>query len=293
VENFPPKHHPTPNLGFIAAAEVNMTVQPLLDTFDRSASASTPSQGVDAPISTRSAQAAAVVEASRSLQMRTQFLRRVAHDIASPTGVTMTVLEELASESSRPDLVAMARRGLRRLLRLSEQLAVAADLEAGSLSPDTTLEDVRTLVKDALDQAVGIDGRRDIVASCDVPNERLSVEVDRRLVASILREVIGNALRLASSRVAVDLSLADDGAKIAVRVQDDGPGFSNEALANLGQRFTPGSTTRGLGLSLSIAKDILASHGGELHVEASTLPPGRRGSRGSAVVVTLPIVVTR
>ena len=227
-------------------------------------------------------------EASASSHLRTQFLRRVAHDIASPTGVTMTVLEELANESSRPELVAMARRGLRRLLRLSEQLALAADFEAGPLSPDTTLEDVRGLVKDALAQASAIDGRRDIVTSCELPDEKLVADVDRRLVSSVLREVIGNALRLASSRVTVDVGHADG--KVTVRVQDDGPGFPNEALATLGQRFTPGSTARGLGLSLSMAKDVLAAHNGTLSVDASTLPPGRRGNRGAAVLMTLPLL---
>ncbi|HVH45685.1 MAG TPA: ATP-binding protein [Labilithrix sp.] len=199
----------------------------------------------------------------------------------------MTVLEELANDCKRPELVAMARRGLRRLLRLSEQLALAADLETGALAPDTTLEDVRTLAKDALAQAVAIDGRRDIATSCAIPDEKLVADVDRRLVGSVLREVIGNALRLASSRVTVDVELALG--KAVIRVNDDGPGFSEEVLRTLGERFTPRSTVRGLGLSLSMAKEVLAAHGGDLRVETGTLPPGRRGVRGAAVAITLPL----
>jgi signal transduction histidine kinase len=252
----------------------SMTVQPLFEMLEQSPALANASERRGDELD------------DASLHVRTQFLRRVAHDIASPTGVTMTVLEELAAESSRPELVAMARRGLRRLLRLSEQLALAADLEAGAISPDKTAEDIRTVVKDALEQAVAIDGRRDIVTSCEVPDEKLTADVDRRLVCAALREIIGNALRLASSRVLVDVERRDK--TVVIRVNDDGPGFSAEALATLGQRFVPGSTTRGLGLSLSLVKDVLAVHDGELTVEASTLPPGRRGTRGAAVVVTLP-----
>lgn len=254
-----------------------MTVQPLFDSLERSSStnvsmADSDRRGGD----------------ERSLHLRTQFLRRVAHDIASPTGVAMTVLEELAGESARPELVAMGRRGLRRLLRLAEQLALAADLEAGALTPDTALEDLRALAKEALDQAVGIDGRRDITTSCTLPEEKLTADVDRRLVRSIVREVIGNALRLASSRVLVEVDSLNGSA--IIRVSDDGPGFSNESLSTLGQRFTPRAAIRGLGLSLSMAKDVLAAHGGDLHVETSSLPPGRRGARGAAVVITLPLL---
>jgi signal transduction histidine kinase len=251
-----------------------MTVQPLFDTLDRSASEKAAEHRSD----------------ERSLHLRTQFLRRVAHDIASPTGVTMTVLEELSNESARPELVAMARRGLRRLLRLSEQLALAADLEAGGFTPDTSVEDMRSVVKDALDHAVGIDGRRDITASCDLPEGKLVADVDRRLVGSVLREVIGNALRLASSRVLVEIEHEAERKVVRVRVHDDGPGFPEEVMSTLGERFTPRSSVRGLGLSLSMAKEVLAAHGGELHVETSSLPPGRRGVRGAAVVVTLPLV---
>jgi two-component system, OmpR family, sensor histidine kinase KdpD len=219
--------------------------------------------------------------------LRTQFLRRVAHDIASPTGVTMTVLEELAAESKRPELVAMARRGLRRLLRLSEQLALAADFEAGSVEPDTTAHDLRSVVKDAIEQATTIDGRRDVTLEPVLPEGRVIADVDRRLVGSIVREVIGNALRLAGSRVRVTLETGGDEA--TVRVEDDGPGFAADVLPRIGQRFVPGLASRGLGLSLSIAKDVLDAHGGSLRTEASALPPGRRGKSGAAVVITLPL----
>lgn len=258
-----------------------MTVQPLFDAergVRQTGAGTKPSTPAVAPDADRAS--------DESAHLRTQFLRRVAHDIASPTGVTMTVLEELANESNRPELVAMARRGLRRLLRLSEQLALTADLEAGLVTPDMTSEDLRDIVKDALDQAVSIDGRRDIVTSCDAPDTKLTANVDRRLLTSILREVIGNALRLASSRVAVRVESGAEN-ELVVRVEDDGPGFASDALATLGERFAPRSCVRGLGLSLSLAKDVLAAHGGDLRVEASTLPPGRRGSRGAAVVVRI------
>src|SRR5262245_18846566 len=81
----------------------SMTAQPLFEALERSTSI-TPS-----PESSAGRRADEGMS-DGSLHVRTQFLRRVAHDIASPAGVTMTVLEELANESRRPELVAMARR---------------------------------------------------------------------------------------------------------------------------------------------------------------------------------------
>lgn len=265
-----------------------MTARPLFDALERPGNVGLASMGPPKENAHEEVTSTEPPPEESSRHLRTQFLRRVAHDIASPAGVTATVLEELATESSRPELVAMARRGLRRLLRLSEQLALVAELEAGSVSPDTTPEDIRALAKDALEQAVAVDGRRDIVTSCDVPDAKLIGDLDRRLLLSVLREVIGNGLRLATSRVAVEVDTSTDGKCVLIRVHDDGPGFSDEVLATLGQRFTSRSCARGLGLSLSMAKDVLAAHGGDLHIEESTLPLGRRGARGAAVVLTLP-----
>lgn len=261
-----------------------MTVQPLSPNGPASSAWSLPSTSEICPVQTNAESLPTPEE--NAIYVRTQFLRRVAHDIASPTGVTMTVLEELAVDAKRPELVAMARRGLKRLLRLSEQLALAADLEAGGVVPVTTPEDIRSVVDEALQLALGIDGRRDIAATSSVPEGELKADVDRRLMLSVIREVIGNALRLASSKVHVDVEPSGD--KVVIRVHDDGPGFREDVLATLGQRFSPRPAPRGLGLSLSIAKEVLASHSGDLHVETSALPPGRRGVPGACVVLTLP-----
>ena len=218
--------------------------------------------------------------------VRTQFLRRIAHDIASPTGVTMTVLDELASaDKPRPELLAMARRGLRRLMRLSDHLALVAELETGELQPELDTVDVRALAKQALDEALAIDGRKDVVAAADLPAEPLLVAADARLLLFVIREMIGNALKLATSRV--ELSVGSHDGTVTIRIEDDGPGFSADSLATLGRRFVKRSSARGLGLSISIAIEILSGHSGTLAVASSRLPPGRRGTPGAAVVLTL------
>jgi K+-sensing histidine kinase KdpD len=179
----------------------------------------------------------------------------------------------------------MARRGLRRLLRLSEQLAIAADLADGPIPLERAPADVRDVVRAALDRALGIDGRRDVVASLHAPDDPVGVDIDRRMIGTVLREIIGNALRLATSRVRVEIDRTE--AVVSVRVEDDGPGFSAEALGRLdGHTVIPG--TRGLGLSLCIARSVLWTHEASMVVEQSTLPPGRRGRAGAAVIVRFP-----
>ena len=66
-------------------------------------------------------------------------------------------------------------------------------------------------------------------------------------------------------------------------VEDDGPGIQS---AHLPQLFDPLFTTKesgkGMGMGLKIARDILAGHGGRLHVQSD-------GQRGTRVAIELPV----
>jgi len=234
---------------------------------------------------------AALLEPSE--YVRTELLRRVAHDIAAPVGIAATILDELVGmDRPPPELIAMAQRALRRLARISEHLALVAELESGGLELERAPRDLRELVERAADDARAVDGRKDVSLTVAPLPAPLLVSCEERLLLPAVREVIGNALRFASSRVGISLERAEGG--VELRVDDDGPGFSEEERSTIGRRFASRSDERGgarrggLGLSLSMAAQILRAHGGAIRVEPGKLPRAGRGGGGAAVIVTLP-----
>lgn len=218
--------------------------------------------------------------------VRTALLRRIAHDIASPSGVALTVLDELAESSARPELVTMARRSLRRLMRLSENLALCAELERGDLTLEPMKVDISSVARRAVEEALLVDGRKGITLKSTIPDDLPQVKGDARLLEQIFREIVGNALKIASGHVAVSVEKVT-GDAIELRVDDDGPGFTAEARALVGTRFLRESS-RGLGLSLSLAFEIARLHEGAITIASSQLEPGRSGQRGAAVILRLP-----
>lgn len=217
--------------------------------------------------------------------LRTSLLRRIAHDIASPTGVALTVLDELSEGSQRPELATMARRSLRRLMRLSENLALCAELERGELTLEPMKVDISAVARRAVEEAQAIDGRKGVSLTMNIPEDLASLKGDARLLEQIFREIVGNALKIASGRVVVAVTRVGDA--VELRVDDDGPGFTAEARALVGTRFV-NESTRGLGISLSLAFEIARLHGGAITVASSHLEPGRSGQRGAAVILRLP-----
>ncbi len=65
-------------------------------------------------------------------------------------------------------------------------------------------------------------------------------------------------------------------------VSDEGPGFPPERLEHLFERFTPAADSRGSGLGLSIARDLVVAHGG-------TIAAGNASGGGAVVTFDVPV----
>jgi len=92
--------------------------------------------------------------------------------------------------------------------------------------------------------------------------------------------LISNAIRYAES--AITLECFTIGAKVTIRVLDDGPGFEPDALPNIFERFFKGKN--GLtGIGLSIVKSVVEQHKGTAAAE--------NGELGAIMTITLPRVV--
>lgn len=98
----------------------------------------------------------------------------------------------------------------------------------------------------------------------------------------VMLNIILNALEAAGDGAKINIRIEEQPAngEIAIHIDDNGPGFSGEAVENL---FTPFFTTKegGTGLGLAISHRIVESHGGKLDV--TNLPDG-----GARVSIRLP-----
>ena len=98
------------------------------------------------------------------------------------------------------------------------------------------------------------------------------VEGDELLLMRAVMNLVDNALKFSDSRVWMTLTRSENMA--CLRVRDDGPGMSPEVLARVFDRFYQAAPDRnaqkpGAGLGLSIARQILHHHGGEIHAEST------------------------
>jgi len=112
-------------------------------------------------------------------------------------------------------------------------------------------------------------------------------DIDADRIRTVIRNLLENATKysLPDSRP-VEVSAAQNGDSVVIRVTDDGPGIPERDMSNLFEPFfrvdrSRSKKTGGYGLGLSISKRIVEAHGGSISAE-------NNATRGASFVVTLP-----
>jgi two-component system, NtrC family, sensor kinase len=104
---------------------------------------------------------------------------------------------------------------------------------------------------------------------------------DPGLIAQAFLNIILNALQARTEALEVDIKTMSQSDQVVIRVVDNGPGIPDEIINKV---FDPFFTTRevgsGMGLGLTLAYDIIVSHGGTIEVQ---------GRNGTTVEVRLPV----
>jgi signal transduction histidine kinase len=120
----------------------------------------------------------------------------------------------------------------------------------------------------------------------ELPNGDVRVVADEERVEQVIDNLLSNAVKFSQPGGQVTMRLIEVEAGAQIEVQDTGIGIPPEKLARIFDRFfqVDGSATRrygGMGLGLSICREIIEAHGGRIWGESEI-------GKGSRFVFTLP-----
>ena len=120
----------------------------------------------------------------------------------------------------------------------------------------------------------------------EAPDKDVLVMADEERIGQVLDNLLSNAVKFNQPHGQVMLRLQEQDSEVRVEVEDSGIGISAEKLARIFDRFyqADGGTTRrygGMGLGLSICREIIEAHGGRIWGESEV-------GKGSRFMFTLP-----
>ena len=231
-----------------------------------------------------------LTEANRRLKelnrIKDEIIAVVSHDLRAPLQVLLghgrLLLDGEPSAQQKGSLEAIVRQG-KKILELVESLLERGKGEQARFSLEPSLVDVAELCTQATEELEILAAERGIALRPENP-ESLLVVGDEMKLRQVLQNLITNAIQHAKESGAVMVRsqrlARPDGDALRVVVQDDGPGIPDDQLHVVFDRYRHGPG--GTGLGLTICKEFVELHGGEIWAE--NLPAG-----GFAVTFTLPL----
>jgi signal transduction histidine kinase len=188
-----------------------------------------------------------------------RFAAEAAHELRTPLARIASIAQTVRGGESDEALARIAALAVDASGTISDLLAlVREERVAPKLSEPV---DLGSLARSAVEGARRDGVRYDLDAA-----ERCWVEGDERRLRRLAENLLDNAARHARSQVRV--RVAPDGARVALSVEDDGPGVAPELRERIFERFVRADDDeRGSGLGLAICRAIARAHGGELVLE--------------------------
>jgi two-component system, OmpR family, sensor histidine kinase KdpD len=214
----------------------------------------------------------------QSQKLQKALFDSVSHELKTPLAAMSVALQ--AATSSEQLNRAELQQAVQRLTRTVDHLLDATRLESGLLQPLREWCDPAELVR----EAVASSGLNDSAVRINVDNDLPAISVDARLIQQALNALLSNAAAHGGGDNLIEVSTARDGSMLIISVGDRGPGLAPGEENKVFEKFYRGPRTRpgGLGLGLSIARQLVEAHGGELVAE------NRQGG-GARFSIRLPV----
>lgn len=225
-------------------------------------------------------------------ETRANFVAQVAHELRTPlTNISLNVEAAVEDGEDDPEIrgrcLNVINQETQRLTQLVNDMLSVSEIEAGSMvlrQDDIRLDAVFTdLEADFTQQAQ----EKQVRLVLDLPPKLPVIQGDRDKLVVSLHNLLGNAFKYSSAGGEVTVQVRADNGRLTVAFKDKGIGINEEELEMVFDRFYRAKDSRvsqitGTGLGLTIAREIIRRHGGDIEV-TSTL------NQGSTFTINLPV----
>ena len=237
---------------------------------------------------------AAREEAERAGRSKDDFIAALSHELRTPLNAILGWMQMLRQntvpETRRMEAVEIVARNANALARLIEDLLDISRITLGHLELSRTDVDLNAVIRAAVQSLAPSAHDKRIRVETDLEAGLPTVTGDAHRLQQVVWNLVSNAIKFSAegSSVEVRSSLADG--RVQVSVRDHGEGIDPAFLPSVFERFrqadpSPSRRHGGLGLGLSIVKQLVELHGGT--VEARSDGPGT----GATFTIQLPVPV--
>jgi len=217
-----------------------------------------------------------------------QFFTNITHELLTPLTIISAAVDELKLQMPmHQEYYSVMTRNITRLIRLLQQILEFRKAESGNLKLRVSPGDLVAFLQNEIEAFRPLIKKRKLHLSVLCDPERIQGYFDTDKLDKIVYNLLSNAAKYNEEGgfIHVDIRSKDQGWAELI-VKDNGKGLSEEEQKTLFTRFYEGDYRRhntiGTGIGLSLTKDLILLHGGNIHVESAL-------GKGTTFIVRLPI----
>jgi PAS domain S-box-containing protein len=263
----------------------------------------------------------ALAEQRKLTTLRSRFVAMASHELRTPlasilsTQELLTHYQDRLSETEKAELLEQIRSSAQRLWGMTERMLLQGKAEAGKLECAPEIFDAENVVRetalaeheriaapsadfqtsdvpsaDALDAGIGLRAESGVRAQLvfDIESPIGPFCGDPKLLRHVVSNLVSNALKYSPLggvvRVILERRPFEEGDALRLEVHDEGIGIPQAALPHVFESFHRAANVgdiAGTGIGLSIVKQCVEVHGGEIFIESFE-------GKGTRVMVNLP-----
>jgi two-component system CheB/CheR fusion protein len=228
------------------------------------------------------------------IERQDHHLTTLAHELANPLSPLLQACHLLprASEEQRARLLEVISRQLDSLRRLIGDLRAAVGHPGAR--PELAIQRfvLQELLQQATQACMGLAAARGLQLELLVSEVPIWIEADPARLHQVVLNLVGNAIKYTPAGGHVWIKATVEAGSAVIRIEDTGVGIAPEMLPRIFDLFTQEPDSRhlsqgGLGVGLSVVKNLVDLHGGTVDVRSD----GR--GKGSHFTVRLPLQAVR
>ncbi len=223
---------------------------------------------------------------SAATRSRLVFFTNVSHDLRTPLTLISEPLDRLAAARLAPEqdsMVALARKNVRILMRLINQILDFRKYDSGKLELGLTEVDFFSILADWIDSFRPVALSRQIHVCTEIPADSCPLALDVEKIERVFFNLMSNAIKHTSANGTITVrALRRD--NLVFELEDTGCGIAPEELEKIFENFYQIDKIhpKGSGIGLWLSRAFVELHGGTLKVSST---PGR----GSTFTVAIPV----
>jgi signal transduction histidine kinase len=224
--------------------------------------------------------------------VKSEFISIAAHELRTPVAIIMGYTELLSdqniidsfNEQQKKDFLSTIYESSEQLDKIVDDILDVSRIESGQRIPLYKKPlSIKTLLEKVLNR-LSLKSNHNLIleVSPEVP-ERLGFDEHR--IDQVIENLLSNAIKYSPEQRPITIAVEADNHRCSVMVTDQGIGMSNEQKDRVYDKFyradTSDTAVRGLGLGMSIVKQIIDDHDGTILIDSKL-------SEGTSVCFTLP-----